>query len=211
MLQILGLMLLLFATMALLTVGVRFIIEDYFTKKINLEEVRHRNAKAEIHMEYNKKYELQRLTSVSDNALLSQKIVHEENMNEAAKDRHDLWLGIFTTQIKPAIDQFISLESLKNVPLTELIGTLNQIIDRQFTQFVLLPRAGENRKPPITNIQETTSTVAAAVLDSLEPTFMKFFKVYGLSDKFVNTYIVREIFTKVIEYMAEQRNQRQND
>ena len=122
MLHILGLMLLLFASLALLAVSVRFIIEDYFTKKTDLEKLRHKNTKAEIHMKYNKKYELQRLTSVSEDVLLNKKIMHDENMDAASKDRQDLYIGLFTTQVLPAIEKYISLEVLRNIPLTELLS-----------------------------------------------------------------------------------------
>jgi hypothetical protein len=58
-------------------------------------------------------------------------------------------------------------------------------------------------KPPITDAMATSSNVCHNIIAMLDPSYYDIFVKHGLSREFVQTYISREVFTKIVMYIQE--------
>lgn len=103
---------------------------------------------------------------------------------------------------------YILATKTMNTSLSDHMNALNQLLSTEFYNAILLPRAGTKDKPPIDDIKATTDMIANRILSGLEPEFFTIFKIHGMSEEFIMSYITRELFTKLIEFT---RNNRKKD
>lgn len=122
--------------------------------------------------------------------------IHKENMQRELLD------NIFSI-IAPIAKKIIVNGETKARPLSELLKSLDEIIDKEFIHYVVLPRAGKDMKPPITDAMATSSNVCHNIIAMLDPSYYDIFVKHGLSREFVQTYISREVFTKIVMYIQE--------
>jgi biopolymer transport protein ExbD len=141
------------------------------------------------------KYELERMKIETD------KFIAIQSTNTISKSIVDAITGVVNTFGK----DYILATKTMNTSIVDHLNLLNTLINIEFYNFIILPRAGKKDKPPIDDVLATTDLIANRIMNALQPRFFDIFEAHGLSEEYIMEYLTREIFAKIIEFTRETR------
>jgi len=158
----------------------------------------------------------EKLTSTSKvNQYLWSRLVKElgdryfDSKNGVNNTKADVVLSVlkladkFMTRKMECMERQNEIELIKSVPLATQLQALNTLIDMEFNLHVVLPRSGMEHKPPIDDVRAVSEHVAKKVFGNLNDRFFEIFRIYGLSEDYIMSYTIRELFSKIILFSKE--------
>jgi len=135
------------------------------------------------------------------NEVLGYKKYNDTMNREAEKEK---WEKLETFG-KAAFQQYTELKSFENTTVYDHLKALDHIIDKEFVNFVVLPRVGVPDKPLITDIEACAKEIGQNVIGGLNERYYHIFEVHGLTEDYIFRYIVRECTAKLIQFNHDAR------
>lgn len=87
-------------------------------------------------------------------------------------------------------------------PITEILSTLDQLVEIEFNFKVTLPFSGKEIQR-VTNFEATIEDISQACMAKVDPTIYVALRVNGINDTFVASYISRLVMLRLIDFMRE--------
>lgn len=133
-----------------------------------------------------------------------------EHREEIESEKAEMIMSIAQKGMEIFSNDYMKLLRMANIPLEEQLNALNDIIDKEFNQYVVLPRIGKKNKPAVTEFEATTKEIGNHIMDGLNVDFFNAFEAHGLSRRYVMCYITRELTMKLIMYSEEIRKKEED-
>lgn len=100
---------------------------------------------------------------------------------------------------------YVEIKKLEHTTVNDHLNALDHIIDKEFINFIVLPRVGMPDKPLIDDIEACAREIGDNVITGLTAKYYEIFEIHGLSEDYIFKYIIRECTAKMIKYNRDIR------